>query len=154
MIKINDLRIGNWVNYEGQGLKIYRIDINGWLNEPIQINQKTYRVIAEHEISPIPITKHIIENLFFECIGHNVYKLRIENGFPFTESVIVRIFPNESDNWATLRDAVNDKCEICIATSFHQLQNLYYLISGKEILGMNLKLVNIDKKWVIRHKDL
>lgn len=59
-MKIKELCIGNWVNYNGTPLQISRISADGLLH--LTIKDDVYGVVNIEEIEPIPLTEDILEN--------------------------------------------------------------------------------------------
>ena len=150
MVPVNDLRIGNWVNYNGTPTKIECIDIRGRINYPIPIEEKTNLIITESNIDSIPITREIVEFLgFTKTTGSNFkYELEIPGPWPFRDKLLARIDNKNFENWVSIKASVND-WEVCAASSLHQLQNLYFLIAGQEIIGPYCDIRKKGDTWVI-----
>lgn len=151
-VQINELRIGNWVDVDGVGTKVKKINEKGWINDPIPIEDISI-VIGPGSIKPIPITKEIIIGLEFRKIRESLYELELYDGLPFCNRIVVRLGEGKFENWASVKPPVVDN-DIGSATSFHELQNLYFMMTGEEILKSYLVPIKTDKGWTLRHQDL
>lgn len=116
MIQANELRIGNWYDHNGS----YR-----------QVTPNTIEEVWEGEriyVNPIPLTPEILEKCGFEPTTDmpNEYFIRLSNGIDklivCNGKVTVVIFGSRIlTSWY---NHVN---------SLHQLQNLYFALTGKEL---------------------
>lgn len=110
MIQANELRVGNWVESSGQIKQIN--GINGSQN-------------AFYDFNGIPLTKDILLKCGFEKSGGSWRR----------DEVI--IYTHEIDDLTYHTESIMSEGGIEIK-SLHQLQNLYYALTGKE-LEVNLK---------------
>lgn len=111
----SELRIGNWVY--------------GALDQPYKVNVTILSALEAnvYYVSPIPITPEILEAAGFETVRGELYKINgywydlkdktfgsfaIENGEPIAENI----------------------------KSLHQLQNLYFALTGEE-LTVNMPVI-------------
>lgn len=113
MIKASELRIGNWIVFDGTQLKatsniIHSLD-EEWFS-------------AE----PIPLTPEILEKCGFDC-GFSGYK---KDGFAFT------IWHNGKEGQDKDSFIIQDnvtQCELTTIKYLHQLQNLIFALTGTEL---------------------
>lgn len=125
MIKINELRIGNIVEYNGFHLPVYSI-IGAFPNEDCRYNDKAqvdlvcdgFVTVNEDEIDPIPITPEILTRCEFKRDKYGVYSLNCIHIFFKREESFVSIYNTDS--------LYNIK-------NLHQLQNLYYMMYNKDM---------------------
>ena len=112
MIQANELRIGNWVYENSKPKKVHSVS---------NINAKNYS-----KISPIPLTPEILEKCgFFKFNNAWVLKSFIETDYLKWHFSIW----NQHDGIYTYNSA-----EFCPElTSVHQLQNLYFALTGEEL---------------------
>lgn len=129
MIKANELRIGNWIQDE-VGYKTHKVtcvDVTGRIY--ISLTGGGY---PEAAYSPIPLTPELLEKCGF--IRHpdmeGEYSIRIN---PLGVSLIVNVLTH----WAALWDhMVKQHSLVALPTKvehLHQLQNLYFALTGKEL---------------------
>ena len=126
MIKANELRIGNWVNY---------IDING-LN-PAQIEIEDFINLKEDgekdfAFSPIPLTPEILEKCgfekeLFEMSGCEVWHV------PNTLWRIARSYRDENEYKLWHERISPPTWNLKTLEYLHELQNIIYALTGKEI---------------------
>jgi hypothetical protein len=119
-IQANELRIGNWVTYHDPDEGDMPCRIDGTDIAKLEIDDD-YR--AKH--SPIELTPEILEKCGFSKTsydGESWYEYEAKNGIVFCE------------------DDKNGYCEVsldlydCIRVKYvHELQNLYFALTGKEI---------------------
>lgn len=108
MIQANELRIGNWVNH---------------VNEyPAQIRAYDFEHSNFHKINPIPLTPEVLEKCGFVGV-----KSRVNDSIHKYRKGGIEIFLPEygfcyydGDCWT-------------IVKSLHQLQNLYFALTGEEL---------------------
>jgi hypothetical protein len=109
MIKANELRIGNWV-IDSQG-NYYKWQVYDWT---IDDNQ---------DVEPIPLSPEILEKAGFEKVNHvagySFYYLK-KKGIPAIAVYERRIEINGSANLFHIKH-------------LHQLQNLYFALTGEEL---------------------
>ena len=129
MIAANELRIGNWVNYDSDDTPfcVIEIAISG-----ISVkNSEEETWIEIDQFSPIPLSSEILEKCGFICENANeddrYYHLRLSN-----------------EKYCDLSFITGDKngfMEVCLfpyETYFryqylHQIQNLYFTLTNEEL---------------------
>ena len=119
MINANELRIGNWVKlFNDDFYKIHVISKTVIQVEGGIIGGEVFKL--EH-IQPIPLTPEILEKCGFK--KGSIY-------FYFSKFRIVKI--NDSNNWLILlSDTYHHLCKL---KHLHQLQNLYFALTGEELI--------------------
>lgn len=115
MIQANELRLGNWVTITGV---------------PIQLTQKKIAFILEEDnsttrCSPIPLTPEILERCGFEK-GCLVKELNNEWMIYYNNGMWLQVEKAEHPYICERKDLFHIKY-------LHQLQNLYYALTGSEL---------------------
>lgn len=118
MVEAKDLRIGNWVHALFNDVLIKEIYENKCL---VEISSSKREVYDTENISPIPLTPEILEACGFgDGIGEtkgfkwNGYNFHLtQDGFLYT------------DKWY--------KQNFIAVRYLHQLQNLYFVLTGEEL---------------------
>lgn len=122
MIPQNELRIGNWVNSYGQDHTI-----------------GTYSLSYNETLDPIPITEDWLIRLDFEEYDA---LFRDDQAYPVwhdsSKSFIITGFDLDTDApfynlVVTNDDMTNSHCIGTEISYIHQLQNLYFALTGKEL---------------------
>lgn len=129
MIQANELRIGNWVLKDDTYRKVEAISIpyhhllslrNKVLLEECQFN----------EIQPIPLTEEILLKCGFEKDG-------VPAGFTIIDKFQIRYCYKDiiKNTWQWSFEAFDDDNWIGISKPqyLHQLQNLYFPLTGEEL---------------------
>lgn len=115
-----ELRIGNY----------FRVN---WSKEIRKADVLDIKDIAENKIiggvSPIPLTPEILEACGFDLVGNIAVVQSIVNG----DGTLCRLELVMAGNVAIINNALHVSC-----SHLHQLQNLYYSLTGEE-LQVNLK---------------
>jgi hypothetical protein len=109
-MKANELRIGNWVEYELYGVKNIQ-----------QIEHTDFEFISDNELrcaKPIPLTEELLVKLWFEKSSDNNYY----KGGTFT-------IYNRFGNFGLIGGSLSWK----EFKYLHQLQNLYFALTGEEL---------------------
>lgn len=133
MINANELRIGNWVNFMGDPMFISSVDQGGvtfWMINSFQVNKKTGCTLktGAMDFMPIPLTPEILLACGFKNIQgdywmkDNDLMIAEDSGWWWTNSW-------EPDGEFGF-DALATYREI---ESLHQLQNLYFCLTGSEL---------------------
>jgi len=117
-MKANELRIGNWVNSginSTQAIEVY----------PMFIVQLSKMQDEEHNIKPIPITEEWLLKFGFEKVG-DTYMLKI------TKLIYHCCYVRYVDDiwWFLSRKGATYDFKF---NNVHQLQNLYFALTGKEL---------------------
>ena len=128
MIQANELRIGNWVQLKS--------DISGQLKN-IQVDSEWFMSEADQRLSePIPLTPEILEKCGFVVVKSGWYK---KNYFTDCNEAVeeMQISYNIFTGRCGIGDADNDWGTAMLGktfTSLHQLQNLYFALTGTELI--------------------
>lgn len=108
MIKANEIRIGNWFDFYGRPMQV----------RPITINDIFYGKIYE----PLPLTEEWLIKFGFKKPAHSwngdIFHLTEWDEFPL--------------NWAVAMDK-NGAILVLKLKYVHQLQNLYFALTGEEL---------------------
>lgn len=128
-MKANELRIGNWVLINGSATKVNSIDESGWINSYLNESSRE-RHIELTEVEPIPLTPEILEKCGFEYdkIDH-VLEDEIEL---YKRAEFTLLLENNQFVYCEWGEYV-DRIGIPL-TSLHQLQNLYFCLTGEELI--------------------
>jgi hypothetical protein len=126
MIKSNDLRIGNWVYYTHTAK--CPMQVIGLRNNWVSLDFAEKR---EDEVNPIPLTEKLLERLKFkEYIG------TISSDLNLSVYIKNKFLIGLTDEFWLLNQCDNNYY-IRKIKYVHELQNAYYVITGKEL---NIKL--------------
>jgi hypothetical protein len=117
MIKANELRIGNWVYYNGDGtpFKVLTIEDGGMSVE--SVDEETW--IEYDQFSPIDLTPEILEKAGFAVPDGYQDTVLYNNG------LMIDFHLGEYK----VREHSKAPCKY-----LHQLQNLYYALTGQELI--------------------
>lgn len=119
-MKASELRIGNWVNQLGfDNDTIISIDD---MFETVSTNSMMDRPIDD--FNHIPLTEEWLIKFDFD----NNFKQ-----FDFENNGLKVIKDVHSDSWICYIGFLNQFNEICIIKYVHQLQNLYFALTGGEL---------------------
>lgn len=124
MISANELRIGNLVNYEGNPFYIWS-EITKYSVDLDDKETKHVKAAAFDELEPIPITEEWLLNLGFT---NWVTSRGIENDY-FVHN---NLFPVKI-NFYLPYNYLNIYIGGITLKYVHQLQNLYFALTGKEL---------------------
>nr|WP_320058789.1 hypothetical protein [uncultured Bacteroides sp.] len=146
MIDVRELRIGNNVLYQGNqvevtGISIGYINVRTFSKESVTPTRLENDQLNAKDCTPIPITEELLEKCKFEKIRNRItfrvvpriayeFKYQPEGLMDYCYLVIVK--DNNTFNHVVPADNDKECCFIPIK-SFHQLQNLYFDLTGKEI---------------------
>lgn len=120
MIDIQELRIGNNVSYGNKPVKI--IGILNELNIKILVEQEEIITVEISKLKPILTTSVILEKYGFELFTN-------DNPDPSDWYWVKRGFPFAIWNKSFILQKLNIEIQ-----SLHQLQNLYFDFTGKELV--------------------
>lgn len=141
-MEINELRVGNYVNYNGLNLEVYSFENKYPRSEKRYDNTILVDLLFDgfitailHEVKGIPLTEEILLNYGFEKINHicgySFYSFNRKSLKDINAYMPLYIYLNP--NCAKIADfTVKQNVEYV-----HQLQNLFFAINGKE-LNINL----------------
>jgi len=123
-----ELRIGNWVNKNGYFRQILGVHSNSVIimNTPPLTLTKSMDIHI-NKIEPIPLTEEILLKCGFKDIYNKMWL--ILEGSPNIEI-------NKSTFQVSVWETINDETEGIYLNNIkylHQLQNLYFALTGKEL---------------------
>ena len=107
----NELRIGNWVMYSSK----------------IQVNENKIRECVDHpdRFAPIQLTDEWLQRFGFRLGGDDWYSICMPNGL---------FFDVERDTFdVVIGQGVDFSHNITELNYVHQLQNLFYYLTGEEL---------------------
>ena len=119
-IQANELRIGNWVKYGDLNVKSFSVD-------------GLYNIITDIEnYKPIPLTEEWLLRLGFDKYKDtNNFKIKSNKYFSLTEEKQGYLKIGISNNkW----NIINFGNKSIFIKHVHQLQNLYFALTGKELI--------------------
>lgn len=116
-----ELTTGNWVNYKGEPIQVTLLGEYGIQSktEDQTINAKFFTP----DITPIEVTPEILEKTGFEKSGDGQHYFIGHFGFCL-------IF--DGSDWC-MKPRINDDMVIAYCKHLHQLQNLFYCLTAKEL---------------------
>jgi len=120
-MKANELRIGNWVivNEECQ--------IEAIIHDVVDVSTRFETYVLD-AVKPIPLTEEWLERFGFNDDGFKQYE--------FTNwGIKVKKDPHaiSETNWIVFHGFMNQFSELVSLKHVHQLQNLFYCLSGEEL---------------------
>ena len=115
-MRVEELRVGNWVNYLGDNMQFDEIDLSYLFNPSIDI----YKT----DLEPIPLTEEILLKCGFEKSAWDNYST-FRNMF-CSEGCVVISLEHSCIEIGDLMLDINIK-------HLHQLQNLYFELTNKEL---------------------
>ena len=123
MIKANELRIGNKVSNDRCICEINHIYGMDFINCSLKTKQGNYINAHYDLIEPVPLTEEILLKCGFKPIGidGNRWVLQLCIGEYFTIEAYNYIFYCTLCTWVEFK-------------YFHQLQNLYFALTGSELV--------------------
>lgn len=124
MIKIEELRIGNWVIWKDVLKDNHREELDPCEDEPYKLcSYDEFEWV--HEFDPIPLTHEILLKCGFEEGAWFLHIPKCNLYFVwFSDTGTVELEISEG----TYSPGLNYECK-----HLHQLQNLYYALTGKEL---------------------
>lgn len=136
MIDAKDLRIGNWVNREywnphptEPSIELDSCFIYSIQSDRVSVRISDKKVIARiprEKLQPIPLTPEILEKCGFEYIFPDEHRLEIGNFIFSIDEDEFQISVKQLDSCLRWIHLSNPKY-------LHQLQNLYYALTGEEL---------------------
>lgn len=119
-MKVNELRIGNWIIYEQTSHRITGIHDNDKISSRWrkQSDSEPDYIHSINDINPIPLTPEILEKAGFVYDSVTYYKNNVHIG-EFKSGLFLHSVLNK----------VSPKIEY-----LHQLQNLYFALTGEELI--------------------
>lgn len=127
----NELRLGNWVNYEATAHYITGLMSNGlvysrWSKQTSDERDYQHTYL---DITPIPLTIELLEKCGFQFSDSNEW-------YKFYDLGELRCFIHQ-DNSKHVFCTYSGVSIDTRTSTFHQLQNLYFALTGEE-LNINL----------------
>ena len=123
MINANELRLGNWLQWNLMPDCAKYFQVTGlYQGSVISINNGSFNVLIDRMHSPIPITPEILLKCGFEETEEKLFIKDIDSGTLFIN------FYTKKSGISTHLSAF----EINI-WQLHQLQNLYFTLTGEEL---------------------
>jgi len=122
-MKAEDLRIGNWVEIKDQEVKTYA-QVEGIGN----LQHVAGQLWSIEELEPIPLTEEWLDRFGFDEHWFKQYE--------FTNwGIKVRKDPYaiSETKWIVFHGFANQFSELVSLKHVHQLQNLFYCLSGEEL---------------------
>lgn len=125
-MKATELRIGNWVKYSHLIENVlHEFDsISGiFENNLVSIKSRPYTAFTLDSVNPITLTEEWLLKFGFEEDGHDWYFMSAKDRFTdigYSYSIKKNVFE------------VNE-CEMVEVKYVHQLQNLYFALTGEEL---------------------
>jgi hypothetical protein len=110
----NELRIGNWVLYEGK---------------PTEVDEFFLGAFKHLKAEPIELTVEVLERAGFEALSRERY-FRTKSYADMQTGVIVHHYESEDESVINYIHEPNITKEL---KYLHQLQNLFYCLTGEEI---------------------
>lgn len=122
MIQANELRIGNWVSYKRKKAVINEIDKHVL---EVDFNGKRIASLAKN-FHPIPLTPELLEKAGFRIVNHiggySFYTL--DRKGKNRENPPIDIYENRT---------LHNNYPVKHCKYLHQLQNLFWCLTGKEL---------------------
>lgn len=141
MINIRELRIGNYVNVRNTSGNKSVSGIVFSINDSLVSVKGNTNPYDYHLLEPIPLTEEILLNNKFEKIKNRItfrivpriaYELKYKP--KGCNDVCFLVFIKDNGEFNHVVPADNDKeCALIPVKSLHQLQNLYFSLTGEEL---------------------
>lgn len=133
-MKPEELRIGNWVKYRGEPVKVEQLRVNclGIANSDVLVDY--------NEIEPIELTEEVLKKIGFEECGlwsnFDIYEYEKENE-SFEYITIKREVGYETTTLSIrfFKDKNSEYCETTLRNiqHLHLLQNAYFITTDREL---------------------
>ncbi|HET6225433.1 MAG TPA: hypothetical protein VFF27_04075 [Bacteroidia bacterium] len=143
MIKATELRIGNHIRYNPNGgfgdvIELHTIGKHTAYGRNLDNQLINLKIDLDRWIDPIPLTPEILEGCGFE--GDIIDNFRLQVGADYTQGCLIFYISPKRNNIQISYGLGGDKSSyiyLPIPKSLHQLQNLYFALTGQE-LNINL----------------
>jgi hypothetical protein len=131
-MKTNELRIGNWVNFIPDNGNFIISDIKTF-------NENTINGLELEDCQPIPLTKEWLYKFGFKNIdkGDNDYITYTDSNHDYYLQLDVR---KKDGKYSILDNSFDDLRDFSMIdiSYVHQLQNLYFALTGEELQYIGL----------------
>lgn len=141
MIQVNELRISNLVDYNGMYLSVSEIytpkprkPVRFDGVECVELHCGGFITATMDDIKPIPLTEEILLKCGFVCFaesevskGFSIGTNPVTNDHMVTLTWLKDIFKNNLDNYPFFKNGHH------VIKHLHQLQNLYFALTGQEL---------------------
>jgi len=137
-MKASDLRIGNWVEHDFS----WELMVDAVHHDSIYaIDGKTPVHLDLEDCRPIPLTPEWLERFGFEYRGLKMSGMKWfqkdQKGLAFQQ---LRVAKWHDDEWSfTLECVVPSTLSIAPLKYVHQIQNLYFALTGDELIASKIK---------------
>jgi hypothetical protein len=130
-MKANELRVGNWVKFEGNFYQIHSINDN---DRTVELGDGYYYLPSRYNIryiKPIKLTEQWLINANMKLVGKfsNQRYLRVKKH----KFDISQITFSPVERLVRLESGYKESILIPHIKYVHQLQNLYFALMGKEL---------------------
>lgn len=123
MIQANEVRIGNWIEYDN---RFFQIDTIAEVFPTLNTGEFGIGVVDWNNIKPIPLTEEILFKCCFILDFNDCYTDVNGNFYLFINRGNVLGLNNGNIYYSASKGAIHIKY-------LHQLQNLYFALIGKEL---------------------
>jgi hypothetical protein len=122
-MKAEDLRLNNWVEIKDQEVKTYA-QVEGIGN----LQHVAGQLWSIEELEPIPLTEEWLTRFGFNDDGFKQYEF-------INWGIKVKKDPHaiSESNWIVFHGFMNQFSELVSLKHVHQLQNLYFALTGEEL---------------------
>lgn len=131
-MKANELRLGNLIDRQDYICKVTKIEEGGIITEPLEYKGERF---VEQRVEPIPLTEEWLVKFGFKKIvwKNKNYPNRFELNL-YIDGILIN-YDSYDDETSVLSfgEFGNDKVIITRLKCVHQLQNLYFALTGEEL---------------------
>jgi hypothetical protein len=145
-----ELRIGNWVTYNpesvDEGTEIIPLNVEEILSGGVRLSDGFDNTYYFDEILPIPLSPELLEAIGFKKNNkRGTYVIEFTNSNDCRIILFIGIEKENADKpfmfWG-LQDVSFDSVVVEKIIYLHQLQNLFYSLTGEE-LSIDLNKINV-----------
>lgn len=130
-MKVQELRVGNLINHKERGqitVRSLEADFPEFTEGEMAING-----FPESELNPIPLTEEWLLKFGFGFEKHPVYHFVSPDGRWYTYFVNRGYNPPGSEEFAFDKMTGGGEITLAFIKHVHQLQNLYFALTGEEL---------------------
>lgn len=131
-MKANELRLGNLIDRQDYICKVTRIEEDGIITEPLEYKGERF---VEQKLKPIPLTEEwLVKFGFKKTLWNNTnYPNRFELTL-YVNGILIKYDSYYNETTAlSFGEFGNDNVIITKLKYVHQLQNLYFALTGEEL---------------------